>query len=261
MTEVDDYVPSGAEERLFAAAYERRTPVLLLGPTGCGKTLLIERMAETLGRPLVTLTCHDDLTTADLVGRHLIRGGDVEWQDGPLTAAMRAGAIFYLDEIVEARPDTLAMLHSVADHRRTLFIERIGEELTAPDAFMLVASYNPRPAGSPKELKPSLRQRFATVTLSYLPLEQEAGVVVARTGVTGEVAAKLAKVAAVLRDAADRDQHARFDPPSTRTLITAAGLIASGSPVDEAIEACILGPLTSELQTAIALREIIAAQG
>jgi MoxR-like ATPase len=255
------YVASGSEERLFRAAFAQRTPVLLLGPTGCGKTLLVERMAEELGRPLVTVTCHDDLTTADLAGRHLIRGGDVEWQDGPLATAMRDGAILYLDEIVEARPDTLALLHSVADHRRTLFLERIGEEVRAPDEFMLVASYNPRPAGAPKELKPALRQRFATLTLSYLEAEQEAAVVTGRTGVNGEVADKLARVAAVLREAAGRDQHARFDPPSTRTLIAAAGLIAAGAPPADAIEACILGPLTSEPQTAIALREIVDAHG
>jgi MoxR-like ATPase len=255
------YVATGSEQRLFEQAFGQRTPLLLLGPTGCGKTLLIEAMAETLARPLVTVTCHDDLTVADLVGRHLIRGGDVEWQDGPLTTAMRDGAILYLDEIVEARPDTLAMLHSVADHRRTLYVERLGEAVTAPDGFMLVASYNPRPAGSPKELKASLRQRFVTLTLGYLPAEQEAGVVAARTGVEGSTARRLVDVAGLLREAADRDQHARFDPPSTRTLVSAAGLIAAGAGFDEAVDACVLGPLTSEPQTAVALAEIVASRG
>jgi len=257
----DAYVAAGTERRLFRHAYEQRTPLLLLGPTGCGKTLLIESMAVELGRTLVTITCHDDLTTADLVGRHLIRGGDVEWSDGPLTSAMRDGAILYLDEVVEARPDTLAMLHSVADQRRTLFLERTGEEVIAPREFMLVASYNPRPAGSPKELKPSLRQRFATVHLTYLPADDEARVVASRTGVDERTARHLAEVATILRDAAARDQHARFDPPSTRTLVAAAGLVVAGSDLTEAVDACVLGPLTTEPQTAIALREIVQAAG
>lgn len=255
------YVASGAERRLFRHAYEQRTPLLILGPTGCGKTLLVESMAAELGRPLVTVTCHDDLTTADLVGRHLIRGGDVEWSDGPLATAMREGAILYLDEIVEARPDTLAMLHSVADHRRTLFLERLGEELVAPAEFMLVASYNPRPMGSPKELKPALRQRFAVVQLSYLPADEEARVVADRTGVDAKTARHLAELGRLLREAARQDQHARFEAPSTRTLVAAAGLIVAGSELMEAVDACVLGPLTAEPQTAIALREIVEAAG
>jgi len=255
------YVPTGGEREIFRNAYERRTPVLLLGPTGCGKTLLIEEMAAALGRPLVTVTCHDDLTTADLVGRHLIRGGDVTWQDGPLTTAVRTGAICYLDEIVEARADTLAMLHSVADHRRALYVERLDEEITADPAFMLVASYNPRASGSHKQLKPSLRQRFATLTLGYLPPEHEAVVVAARSGVDDEVAQRLARVAALLREEAAREQRAPFDAPSTRTLIAAAGLVASGTGFDAAVEACILGPLSTDGPTLLALRELVAAAG
>lgn len=255
------YVASAGEEALFRSAHTRGTPVLLLGPPGCGKTLLVEQMAAALGRPLVTVTCHDDLTTADLVGRHLITGGDVRWEDGPLTVAMRTGAVCYLDEVVEARPDTLAMLHSVADHRRTLFIDRLGESVTAPPEFMLVASHNPRRPGSPKELKPALRQRFATIRLSYLDAAAEAEVIAASTGVDAALAARLAGAGALLRDTAARDPQSRFDPPSTRALIAAAGLVAAGTPVDDAIEACIVGPLTGDDATAAALRELLAAAG
>jgi len=256
---VIEYVASAGEQALFRNAHERRTPLLLLGPPGCGKTLLVEHMAAALDRPLVTVTCHDDLTTADLVGRHLITGGDVRWEDGPLTAAIRQGAICYLDEIVEARPDTLAMLHSVADHRRTLFIDRLGETVTAPPSFMLVASHNPRLSGSPKELKPALRQRFATIRLDYLGPAAEAAVIAAATLAPADVAERLATGAALLRDAARRDAHARFDPPSTRTLIAAAGLIGSGTSMRDAIEACLIGPLTADDATATAMRELLDA--
>jgi nitric oxide reductase NorQ protein len=255
-----DYVATAGEQALFRNAYARRTPLLLLGPPGCGKTLLVEQMAAALGRPLVTVTCHDDLTTADLVGRHLITGGDVRWEDGPLTRAMRTGAVCYLDEIVEARPDTLAMLHSVADHRRTLFVDRLGETVAAPPEFMLVASHNPRRPGSPKELKPALRQRFATIRLAYLEPAAEAAVIAAATGADAGVAERLAAAGALLRDTAERDPQHRFDPPSTRTLIAAAGLIAAGTSMREATEACLVGPLTADEGTAAALRELLEAQ-
>jgi MoxR-like ATPase len=253
------YVPGGREADLFRHAIWGRVPVMLLGPTGCGKTRFVEHMAAVFDRPLVTVTCHDDLTTADLVGRHLIRGGDVEWRDGPLTVAVRTGAICYLDEIVEARPDTLAMLHSLADHRRTLFLERLGEELIAPDEFMLVASYNPRPGTSVKELKPSLRQRFATIRLGYLPADQEAAVVAAESGAPAALARRLVDCAAVLRDAADRSAHSRFDPPSTRSLVAAATVVAGGAPLADAVEAFLVAPLTTDPTVEGAIRAVVAA--
>lgn len=253
------YVPAAGEERLFAIAAQAGAPVLLLGPTGCGKTQLVEHMAARLDRPLVTVTCHDDMTTADLVGRHLIRGGDVEWRDGPLTRAMRDGAVCYLDEVVEARSDTLAVLHSVADHRRTLYVDRTGEELVAAAGFVLVASYNPRALGSPKALRPSLRQRFVTLRMGYLAPEVERALVAARTGVDDTVATRLVAVAAPLRDAAERDRNGRFDPPSTRTLISAAGLVAGGASVEEAVAIAIVGPLGTDAGVELALRELVHA--
>ncbi len=256
-----DYVSLNAEVRLFGVAARRGAPVLLLGPTGCGKTQLVEHMAARLDVSLVTVTCHDDLTTADLVGRHLITGGDVEWRDGPLTKAMRTGALCYLDEIVEARSDTLAILHSVADHRRTLFIERTGEEVVAAPGFGLVASYNPRPTGSPKHLKPALRQRFVTMRMEYLAPDAEADVVADRSGIDPSAARRLVAVATALRSAAGQDAQRRFDPPSTRTLVQAAGLAAGGASLEEAIDVCVVGPLSIDAAVEAVLRELVGIAG
>jgi MoxR-like ATPase len=161
---------------------------MLTGPTGCGKTRLVEHMAEALERPLFTVSCHDDLTSIDLVGRFLVHGGDVEWIDGPLTRAVREGAVCYLDEVIEARRDTLAALHSLTDHRRSLYLDRTNERVRAADGFMLVCSYNPTSRSALKELKPSFRQRFVSLDLAYLPEEDEASVVAVETGVGPQVA-------------------------------------------------------------------------
>jgi nitric oxide reductase NorQ protein len=163
----DTYLANGDEVRLFEQAFRRRIPVMLTGPTGCGKTRLVEHIGLLLGRPDVTISCHDDLTSSDLVGRFMVTGGDVVWTDGPLTRAVKAGAISYLDEVVEARHDSLAMLHSLTDHRRALDLDRAGEVVKAPERFMLVCSYNPAYRSSLKELKPSFRQRFVTLPMKY----------------------------------------------------------------------------------------------
>ena len=162
---------------------------MLTGPTGCGKTRLVEHMGLLLRRPVVTISCHDDLTSSDLVGRFMVTGGDVVWTDGPLTRAVKAGAICYLDEVVEARHDSLAILHSLTDHRRALYLDRAGEVVEAPEAFMLVCSYNPAYRSSLKELKPSFRQRFVTLSMRYLPPEREAEVIVAEAGIALDVGA------------------------------------------------------------------------
>ncbi|MCU0929262.1 MAG: AAA family ATPase, partial [Burkholderiaceae bacterium] len=159
------YAAQGAECALFEHAFERRLPLLIKGPTGCGKTRFVEHMAARLGRPLVTVSCHDDLSAADLVGRHLIAGGDTVWSDGPLTHAVREGAICYLDEVVEARKDTTVVLHPLADDRRVLPLERTGETIAAAPGFMLVISYNPGYQNLLKGLKPSTRQRFVALAL------------------------------------------------------------------------------------------------
>jgi MoxR-like ATPase len=213
-------------------------------------------MGSLLGRPVVTISCHDDLTSSDLVGRFMVTGGDVIWTDGPLTRAVKAGAICYLDEVVEARHDSLAILHSLTDHRRTLYLDRADEVVTAPAEFMLVCSYNPAYRSSLKELKPSFRQRFATLPMNYLTPEREAEAVVSETGVHAASAHRLVQCANAIRTA---DEAFHFEPPSTRVLVTAAQLIVAGAGELEAAEACILAPLSTDGAISEGLREIAAA--
>lgn len=250
------YQPGRNEVQLFERAFERRLPVMLTGPTGCGKTRFVEYMGRRLGRPVATVSCHDDLTSSDLVGRFMVTGGDVVWNDGPLTRAVKNGAICYLDEVVEARHDSLAVLYPLTDHRRTLYLDRAGEDVEAPDGFMLVCSYNPAYRSSLKELKPSLRQRFVTVAMDYLPFDREAHVLVEESGIDPALAERLVRCAASIRNA-DRAFH--FAPPSTRVLVTAAKLIAAGESVVEAAEVCILAPLSSDGAISDGLRELAAA--
>jgi nitric oxide reductase NorQ protein len=252
----DLYLANGNEVRLFEQAYHRRIPVMLTGPTGCGKTRLVEHMGLLLGRSVVTVSCHDDLTSSDLVGRFLVVGGDVVWTDGPLTKAVKTGAICYLDEVVEARHDSLAVLHSLTDHRRALYLDRAGEIVQAPATFMLVCSYNPAYRSSLKELKSSFRQRFATLAMNYLPPEREAQVVVSEADIELSVARRLVQCAVAIRTA---DEIFHFEPPSTRALVTAAQLIAAGATEMEAAEACILAPLTTDGAIHDGLREVAAA--
>jgi len=188
------YQVIGHELELFAAAAHKKLPVLLKGPTGCGKTRFVEYMAWKLGRPLVTVAWQDDLTSADLVGRYLLAGEETVWLDGPLTAAVRAGAICYLDEVVEARKDTTVVIHPLTDTRRVLPVEKRGELVRAPDDFLLVVSYNPGYQSVLKELKQSTRQRFVALDFGYPPPELEAGIVARETGIALAVAAQLVQV-------------------------------------------------------------------
>jgi nitric oxide reductase NorQ protein len=249
------YAAQGSECTLFEQAHASRLPLLIKGPTGCGKTRFVEHMAARLGRPLVTVSCHDDLSAADLVGRHQIGGGDTLWC-GPLTRAVREGAICYLDEVVEARKDTTVVLHPLADDRRVLPIERTGELLQAAPGFMLVISYNPGYQNLLKGLKPSTRQRFVALTLGYPAAEIERSIVQAESGCTAAVAQRLVQLAQALRRLTDHDLE---ETASTRLLVMAARLAAAGLPLHEACTAAIVDALTDDADTARALAEVVKA--
>jgi nitric oxide reductase NorQ protein len=250
------YHPVGNEVGLFGAAYANRLPVLLKGPTGCGKTRFVEHMAWKLKRPLVTVACHDDLTASDLVGRYLIVGGQTVWMDGPLAAAVRAGAICYLDEIVEARKDTMVVIHPLADTRRILPIEKRGELLRAPDEFMLVISYNPGYQSVLKELKQSTRQRFVAMEFGYPAPELEARIVAREAGIEPRVAGQLVKFAQMTRNlkGSGLDEGA-----STRLLVHAGKLIASGVEPVAACQGAIAQAVTDEPETLLAIQELSAS--
>jgi nitric oxide reductase NorQ protein len=250
------YHPVGKECELFEYAFRNRLPLLIKGPTGCGKTRFVAHMAARLGRPLITVACHDDLTAADLVGRHLIGDGQTLWSDGPLTRAVRQGGICYLDEVVEARKDTTVVLHPLTDDRRILPIERTGEELHAPNDFMLVVSYNPGYQNLLKSLKPSTRQRFVAISLGFPPREIEEQILVAETSVAPAMATRLVTLAGHLRQLKDHDLE---EAASTRLLVYAASLIAAGCDPVAACTAALVEPLTDDPDTAEALLEVVRA--
>jgi len=253
----EPYYRSVADEvALFEAAAARKLPVLLKGPTGCGKTRFVEYMAWKLGRPLITVACHDDLTTADLVGRYLIHGDETVWLDGPLTAAVRAGAICYLDEIVEARKDTTVIIHPLADTRRVLSVDKRGECLPAPDDFLLVISYNPGYQSVLKEIKPSTRQRFVALDFDYPAPEVEAEIVAHEGGVDLATASKLVKLAGLTRNLKGQGLD---EGASTRLLIHAAQLIARGIDPRAACLAAVARALTDDAEMTLSIEDLVAA--
>lgn len=251
------YVPAGAEREAMRAACQSGMGVMLTGPTGCGKTRLVRHVSAELGRSLITVSCHDDLSASDLLGRYLVVGGDVRWVDGPLTTAVRHGAVCYLDEVAEARRDTLAVLHSVLDDRRELYLDRSGESIAAADGFALMASYNPESRSLLKELKPSFRHRFVTIEVDYLPPERETQVVAHESGVSEDVAERFVRSAVALR----RASHAGIEPPSTRLLVAAARLVVAGLPLEQAVRVGIVNPLSAEGPAEIALEELLVVEG
>ena len=250
------YQPAGDEVGVFEHAWKNRLPLLIKGPTGCGKTRFVAHMAARLGLPLYTVACHDDLTAADLVGRHLIGDGKTVWCDGPLTRAVREGGICYLDEVVEARKDTTVVLHPLADDRRILPIDRTGELLEAPPSFMLVVSYNPGYQNLLKGMKPSTRQRFVSMRFDFPRPEQEEAVLIGETACPPDLAKRLVAIAGALRSLKDRDLE---ESASTRLLVYAALLIKDGMDPVAACRFGIVESLTDDPEVAEGLMEVVAA--
>jgi nitric oxide reductase NorQ protein len=250
------YVAIGDEVALFEAAHADGTAVMLKGPTGCGKTRFVEHMAWKLGRPLVTVACHDDLSASDLTGRWLIRGGETVWQDGAHALAARAGAICYLDEIVESRQDVVVVVHPLSDHRRLLPIEKRGEIVEAATGFQLVASYNPGYQHALKELKPSTRQRFVTIDFDFPPPDAEREIVAREGRIDPATAARRVELAVRVRRLRDRGLP---EVPSTRTLVAAARLIARGIAPAAACRSALAGPLTDDPDVLAAVHDLVRA--
>jgi len=250
------YEPVGNEIEVFEAAYAKGLPVLLKGPTGCGKTRFMEYMAWRLRRPLVTVSCHDDLTASDLVGRYLIKGGETVWIDGPLALAVRTGALCYLDEIVEARKDTLVVIHPLADDRRVLPIEKLGVVLKAPPEFTLAISYNPGYQSVLKDLKQSTRQRFVALEFDYPELDLEWRIVANESGIESVLAEKLVKFARMTRNLKGSGLE---EGASTRLLVHAGKLIASGVAPVAACESAIAQALTDDAEMIAAVKELSAS--
>ncbi len=248
------YREIGDEVRTFTAAYATRTPVLLKGPTGCGKSRFVEAMAARLERPLVTVACNDETSAHDLLGRWLVKGGDTVWQDGPVTRAVKRGAILYLDEVAEAREDVIVVLHPLADHRRQLHVDRLDLTLDAAPGFHLVASYNPGYRRGLKELKPSTRQRFLALAFEYPPPEQESEIVAAEAGIEPAHARRLVALAGKIRRL---EELGLAETVSTRLLVAAGKLIGAGVPPRRACAAAVVAPLSDDAEATRALQELV----
>ena len=264
------YVAVGDEIEVFTAAWEAKIPVLLKGPTGCGKTRFVEYMAYRLNRmveedgeikkefnlPLVTVACHEDLTASDLVGRYLLEGQETIWIDGPLTRAVKAGAICYLDEVVEARKDTTVLIHPLTDHRRILPVEKKSELLQARDGFLLVISFNPGYQSAIKDLKISTRQRFISIEFGYPPRETEADIIEHESGVSASIAADLARLGEKIRNLRE---HGLSEGASTRLLIYAGKLIEKNTTPRRACQVAIAWALTDDYDVQRSIEEVISS--
>lgn len=278
ITEEPFYLPLKDEVNLFEAAYAERIPVLLKGPTGCGKTRFLEHMTYLMskkehlhpesshhhegkprhsdGIPLITIACHEDLTASDLVGKYLLEGDTTRWVDGPLTRAVKSGGICYLDEVVEARKDTIVLIHPLADHRRSLYIEKKGEMLEASDSFMLVISYNPGYQSILKNLKHSTRQRFIAIEFTHPPKDIEAKIIQHEADVSIDIADRLARLGEKIRNLKEQDLS---EVISTRLLIYAARLIKEGIPPRRACEVAAVWSITDDQDVQKSLKEVVTA--
>jgi len=271
ITEEPFYLPLKDEVSLFEAAYAERIPVLLKGPTGCGKTRFLEYMTYRMsqkerkrkdtaghhdGIPLITIACHEDLTASDLVGKYLLEGDTTRWVDGPLTRAVKSGGICYLDEVVEARKDTIVLIHPLADHRRSLYIEKKGEMLEASDSFILVISYNPGYQSILKNLKHSTRQRFIAIEFTHPPKSIECRIIAHEAGIDAETAGRLALLGEKIRNLKEQDLS---EVISTRLLIYAARMIRQGIPARRACEVAAVWSITDDIEVQKSLKEVVTA--
>ena len=247
------YKPIGKEVEVFEHSYVQKLPFLLKGPTGTGKSRFIEFMAHKLGKELITVSCHEETSSTDLIGRYIIKGAETIWLDGPLTTAVKTGAILYLDEIAEARPDVIVAIHSLTDHRRVLFIDKLGETVKAHQDFMLVASFNPGYQKGFKELKPSTRQRFVAVSFEYPVAKSEVEILVNEAGVSIDDAKKLVNIANKIRNLTELGLT---ETVSTRLLVDAAKLIQSGLPKRLSVHVAVVEPLTDDLEVIAALKDL-----
>ena len=252
--EKPNYIPQGNEEDIFMHAWRKRIPLILKGPTGCGKTRFIQHMAYKLHQPLVTVSCHEDLTSADLVGRYLLKGDETIWQDGPLTLAVRNGGICYLDEIVEARNDTTVLLHSLTDDRRMLYLDRTGEVIKAHSDFMMVITYNPGYQSIRKNLKESTKQRFSSIVFTHPAEETETKIIETESGLAGEMSSTLAKIGNKIRNL---QGYGLIEGASTRLLVYAARLIKDGLHPRLACRTAITNTLTDDPQIMDSIEDII----
>ncbi len=248
------YIETGREADLFAKAWAAQLPLMLKGPTGCGKTRFVEFTAAKVGRPLITVACNEDTTATDLLGRHLLLAGETRWMDGPVTRAVRQGAILYLDEVAEARSDAIVVIHSLTDYRRELYLDRTAETLKAPPDFMLVVSFNPGYQRSMRELKPSTRQRFVGITFTHPTADAEARIIVGETGIDEKTARGLVQVANKVRQLTELSL---LESVSTRLLVDAAKLITQGLPPRFSAVAAVAEPLSDDADALSAIRQVI----
>ncbi len=249
------YKVVGKEQEIFEHSFKNKLPLLLKGPTGTGKSRFVEYMAEKLGKKLFTVACHEETSSTDLIGRYIIKGNETVWIDGPMTKAVKEGAFLYLDEIAEARPDIIVALHSLTDHRRTLFIDKTGETVVADENFMLIATYNPGYQKGFKELKPSTRQRFVSLSFNYPDNVLESEILLEETGVDVDTAKKLVKLGSKIRNLTELGLA---ETVSTRLLVDAALLIKSGLPQRLSCDVAIAEPLTDDEDTLTALKDLIS---
>lgn len=247
------YKAMGKEVDVFTHCYNNKLSILLKGPTGTGKTRFVEYMAHELGVPLITVACHEETSATDLTGRFILKGTETVWQDGPLTTAVRNGCIIYLDEIAEARPDVIVAIHSLTDHRRQLFLDKVPEEIQATDAFMLVASYNPGYQKGFKELKPSTRQRFVSLAFNYPKEKMEQEIVEKESGLDSGDTKKLVKIASKIRNL---NELGLMETVSTRLIVDTAKLIKSGLPKRLSVEVGMIQPLSDDEETLTALKDL-----